>query len=86
MDSKEQFLYGDNFEITWRQMSTICKKILDQDGDIESKDVIKNIIDYIFETYSKKVMIFHFFLYIVFFFYPFTHQIHIDASTEEGSS
>lgn len=86
MDKQEQILKGDDHEMTLRQVSHICKEILDQDGDIESKDVIKNIIDYIFETYSKKVMIVHFLLYMVFFFIPFTHQIHLDASKEDGQS
>ena len=77
-------IQGDNQEMSWRQVSNICKDILDQDGDIEAKDVIKNIIDFIFEAFSKKMLIFHIVLYIVSYFIPFVYQIHQDASDEEG--
>ena len=57
---------------------------MDEDGDIDSKDAIKNIIDYVFEAYTKKLLIFHIFLYSVFYFLPFVYQIHVDASEEDG--
>ena len=41
-----------DIEMTWLQMSEICNYILENDEDIEKKQVIKNLIDYIFEEFS----------------------------------
>lgn len=77
-------LLEENHEMTWRKASDMCKDILDQEGEIDSKNVLKNIIDYCFEEYSKKILIFHIFLYTLFYFVPFILLIHIDASKERG--
>ena len=75
---------GEDQNMTWRQVSEICKDIIDQDGDIESKEVIKNIVDYIFEAFSNNFLIFHILLYLLFYFCPFVYQIHQDGTTEDG--
>lgn len=38
--------------MTWLKMSEICNYILENDEEIEKKQVIKNLIDYIFEEFS----------------------------------
>ena len=48
-DSDKTF---SDIEMTWLKMSEICSYILEHDEDIEKKQVIKNIIDYIFIEFS----------------------------------
>ena len=83
-NAQEDKILGENHEMTWRKISYMCKDILDQEGDIENKYVVKNMIDFCFEAYSKKVLIFHICLYVLFYFLPFLLQIHTDAQTLEG--
>ena len=49
----------------------MCNDILNQDEEIEKKQVIKNIVDFIFDKYSHIFFVAHNALYICTFLIPF---------------
>ena len=51
-DRKSTSCNTDTMKMTWLQITDICNDILSQDEDIEKKQVIKNIVDFIFERFS----------------------------------
>ena len=79
-DSDKTF---SDIEMTWLKMSEICNYILEQDEDIEKKQVIKNIIDYIFNEFSYNFFVGLNVLYI-FTLFCFIWQILIDADIDNG--
>lgn len=53
-----------DIEMSWLGVSEICNYILENDEDIEKKQVIKNLIDYIFVEFSVNFFIMLNILYI----------------------
>ena len=85
VDRKSTSSDTDTMKMTWLQITDICNDILNQDEDIEKKQVIKNIVDFIFERFSKIFFVLHNLLYIFFFIIPFVVQITIRGDIDNGS-
>lgn len=71
-------------QMNWLKLSEICNDILEQDEDLDSKLIIKNIIDYIFNKYSYHMFVFHNFLYVFGYILPHYIQIGVNAENESG--
>ena len=70
--------------ISWKELSELCIDILDQDQDIEEKEVLQNLIDFIYNKHAYYFYVIQIVLYIFTNVFPFYLQVISDAHSENG--